>query len=58
MKKLALLLVLGMSTMACRAQVRVATVAPQEPIAAPAPAPPPYEGGSTGWVVQPNAIRF
>lgn len=41
MKKLALLLVLGMSTMACRAQVRVATVAPQEPIAAPAPAPPP-----------------
>ncbi len=24
----------------------------------PEPEPPPYEGGSTGWVVQPNAIRF
>jgi hypothetical protein len=24
----------------------------------PEPEPPPYQGGSTGWVVQPSAIRF
>lgn len=38
MKKLALVLMLGLSTMACRAQVKVATV---EPAPAPAPAPEP-----------------
>lgn len=24
----------------------------------PEPEPPPYDGGSTGWVVQPSAVRF
>lgn len=41
MKKLAFAVVLGMSMMACRAQVRVQAAATPEPIAAPAPAPPP-----------------
>lgn len=42
MKKLALVLMLGLSTMACRAQVKIATV-PQQPVAAPAPEPLPPE---------------
>jgi outer membrane protein OmpA-like peptidoglycan-associated protein len=41
MKKLAFAVVLGMSMMACRAQVRVQAAAAPEPVAAPAPAPPP-----------------
>jgi outer membrane protein OmpA-like peptidoglycan-associated protein len=41
MKKLALVMVLGMSAMACRAQVKVQTA--QAPVAEPAPEPPPPE---------------
>jgi len=41
MKKLALVMVLGISAMACRAQVRVETQARTQPIAEPAPEPPP-----------------
>ena len=24
----------------------------------PEPEPPPYDGGSTGWIVQPTSVRF
>jgi OOP family OmpA-OmpF porin len=41
MKKLAFAVMLGMSMMACRAQVRVQAAAAPEPVAVPAPAPPP-----------------
>ncbi|MBX3189851.1 MAG: OmpA family protein [Labilithrix sp.] len=40
MKKLALVMVLGFSAMACRAQVKIQTTA-QAPVAEPAPPPPP-----------------
>jgi len=41
MKKLALVVLLGLSATACRAQVRVQTQARTEPIAEPAPSPAP-----------------
>jgi OOP family OmpA-OmpF porin len=57
-KKLALVLVLGISSMACRAQVRVEAVAPA-PIAEPAPAPPPPEQPKVGeQLTLPEQIEF
>jgi len=59
-KKLALVLVLGISSMACRAQVRVQAVS-DAPIAepAPAPAPPPPEQPKVGeQLTLPEQIEF
>jgi outer membrane protein OmpA-like peptidoglycan-associated protein len=61
MKKLALVLVLGVSAMACRAQVRVhATAAPaQAPIAEPAPAPVVVEQPKVGELLTlPEQVEF
>lgn len=58
MKKLALVLVLGLSTMACKAQVKVATV-PQQPVVEPEPAPPPPMEPQMGEQISlPDQIEF
>jgi OOP family OmpA-OmpF porin len=59
MKKLAFVLVLGVSMLACRAQVRVQAATASEPVAEPAPAPPPPEQPKVGeQLTLPEQIEF
>ena len=56
MKKLAIVFVLGVSAMACKAQVRVQTAKAPEPVAEPAPAPEPAKVGEQ--LTLPDQIEF
>lgn len=59
MKKLGFVLALGVSMMACRAQVRVQAATATAPIAEPAPAPPPPEQPKVGeQLTLPEQIEF
>jgi OmpA-OmpF porin, OOP family len=59
MKKLAFVVALGVSMMACHAQVRVQAATATEPVVQPAPAPPPPEQPKVGeQLTLPEQIEF